>query len=220
MSLLPQPNSGTLLLQYMRFWKFVHPCQYYPQKPAACFHHFLLFISCFDVSEFFDVDILRKHSEQAFLYFQVGAIPANAVDDGQWSQGLISAVSFSPKGLSKSSLKLLGKYLTLNALDSSGPNGCCSNQQPVWGSQLGSAGTCQRGEAHLVRQASGSIHRSAAGGLQGQGRPGLPDHEEASGQHCMLMSIKVTHTHTHLLLFVKCNVLLLWYFRTLYLVLC
>lgn len=24
---------------------------------------------------------------------QVGAIPANAVDDGQWSQGLISAVS-------------------------------------------------------------------------------------------------------------------------------
>lgn len=36
----------------------------------------------------------------AFLYvyvftafLQVGAIPANAVDDGQWSQGLISAVS-------------------------------------------------------------------------------------------------------------------------------
>lgn len=27
------------------------------------------------------------------LYLQVGAIPANAMDDGQWSQGLISAVS-------------------------------------------------------------------------------------------------------------------------------
>jgi len=27
------------------------------------------------------------------LFFQVGAIPANAADDGQWSQGLISAVS-------------------------------------------------------------------------------------------------------------------------------
>lgn len=26
---------------------------------------------------------------------QVGAIPANAVDDGQWSQGLISAVSIA-----------------------------------------------------------------------------------------------------------------------------
>lgn len=26
-------------------------------------------------------------------FLQVGAIPANALDDGQWSQGLISAVS-------------------------------------------------------------------------------------------------------------------------------
>lgn len=28
-----------------------------------------------------------------FFLLQVGAIPANALDDGQWSQGLISAVS-------------------------------------------------------------------------------------------------------------------------------
>lgn len=28
-----------------------------------------------------------------FSLLQVGAIPANALDDGQWSQGLISAVS-------------------------------------------------------------------------------------------------------------------------------
>ncbi|TNN22374.1 Talin-1 [Liparis tanakae] len=30
-------------------------------------------------------------SSDAVLWFQVGAIQANAVDDGQWSQGLISA---------------------------------------------------------------------------------------------------------------------------------
>lgn len=34
------------------------------------------------------------HSKQVSeRFFQVGAILANAVDDGQWSQGLISAVS-------------------------------------------------------------------------------------------------------------------------------
>lgn len=35
--------------------------------------------------------------EPVFLCFQVGAIPANAVDDGQWSQGLISAVGVLPR---------------------------------------------------------------------------------------------------------------------------
>lgn len=34
----------------------------------------------------------RSKSTHFFL-LQVGAIPANALDDGQWSQGLISAVS-------------------------------------------------------------------------------------------------------------------------------
>lgn len=36
-------------------------------------------------------------SVRVCLCFQVGAIPANAVDDGQWSQGLISAVSLIPQ---------------------------------------------------------------------------------------------------------------------------
>lgn len=31
----------------------------------------------------------------------MGAIPANALDDGQWSQGLISAVSVNPLGPSE-----------------------------------------------------------------------------------------------------------------------
>lgn len=36
----------------------------------------------------------EHRSQQALLLPpQVGAIPANALDDGQWSQGLISAVS-------------------------------------------------------------------------------------------------------------------------------
>ena len=42
--------------------------------------------------------VTQYDSEPVFLYFQVGAIPANAVDDGQWSQGLISAVSLFDQG--------------------------------------------------------------------------------------------------------------------------
>lgn len=36
-----------------------------------------------------------------FFFFQVGSNLANAVDDGQWSQGLISAVSYFEKLLYK-----------------------------------------------------------------------------------------------------------------------
>lgn len=47
---------------------------------------------------FFSVSKFISYTDRPLFLFQVGAIPANAADDGQWSQGLISAVSPSRSG--------------------------------------------------------------------------------------------------------------------------
>lgn len=115
---------------------------------------------------------------------QVGSNLANAVDDGQWSQGLISAVSCFLKLLYKRGLKWnvnpLPKHL-LNSLLAAGTYGSSSHQQPVWSSKCLSAGACQRGEANLFSQAGRGFNCSAVGGLQGEGRPGFWSHEETAG---------------------------------------
>jgi len=93
---------------------------------------------------------------------KVGLIQANAVDDGQWSQGLISAVS-----------NVLGGggafYAVCNVsqrcFSFPGPSGGSGDQQPVRGGQRLGARPRQWGEAHLLGQAGGGLHRPAAGGL-------------------------------------------------------
>lgn len=111
---------------------------------------------------------------------QVGSNLANAADDGQWSQGLISAVSWhiANRRVNVLNVNLIEAKCVSLAVGASGGHG---HQQPVWGSKRLSARPRQRGEAHLFSQAGRSLHSSAAGGLQGEGWPGFRSHEEATG---------------------------------------
>lgn len=70
----------------------------------------------------------------------MGAIPANALDDGQWSQGLISAVSvqylldlFQFERLEKAGVGMdQGKgHIFKQTLPALGPDGGCGHQQSV-----------------------------------------------------------------------------------------
>lgn len=81
---------------------------------------------------------------------KVGLISANAEDDGQWSQGLISAVSvaFNNRQLFFFKSKAEFHPETCEIL-LPGAYGGSSNQQPVRGSQRLGARPRQRGKAHL-----------------------------------------------------------------------
>ena len=85
----------------------------------------------------------------SFLFFQTASASSGGEDDGQWSQGLVSAVGIHMTANCIPQSPMVSFEITCLNFDISpldvGPNGCRGNHDALRSSKLGRAGERQRG---------------------------------------------------------------------------